>query len=246
MPVTLMEKVQDALAASVAPDKLIVLVPATAAKVPPPQTPVCPFGVATTKPAGSVSLKAIPLKDAVVFGLLMLNVSDVLPFNGMLAAPKTVLKVGGPTTVKLAFDVLPLPPSIEVTATLLFFTPPVVPVTFNEIVQVVFGARVAADSVTDDDPATAVAVPVHVLFKALGVAITKPAGSVSVNAIPVSGIVLPAGALIVKVSEVELVVEMLDVPNAPVIAGGAATVKVADAVFPVPPFVEPTLPVLFK
>lgn len=51
----------------------------------------------------------------------------VEPFNGILAAPNALLIAGGPTTVIEAFDVLPVPPLVELTVTLLFFTPPVVP-----------------------------------------------------------------------------------------------------------------------
>src|SRR5215470_3582224 len=66
VPVTFTEKVQELLAARVAPDRLITFVPAVAVIVPPPQEPVRPFGVETTRPAGSVSLKAMPLSEVVV------------------------------------------------------------------------------------------------------------------------------------------------------------------------------------
>src|SRR5438309_640527 len=103
----------------------------------------------------------------------------------MLAAPKNLMITGGATTVMLAFDVLPGPPSVDVTCTLLFFTPAVVPCTFTEIEQEVLGANVTADKLTEDDPPTAVAVPPHVLLKFGVEATTKPAGKLSVNAIPV-------------------------------------------------------------
>src|SRR5215510_5082287 len=94
--------------------------------------------------------------------------------------------VGGPTTVMLSFEVLPVPPSVEVTCTLLFFTPAVVPRTLTETVHDALAARVPADRLTELEPPTAVAVPPHV-FVRLGVdATTKPAGNLSVNAIPVS------------------------------------------------------------
>jgi hypothetical protein len=60
VPVTLMENVQDELAARLAPDRLAVDDPAVAVIVPPPQEPVNPLGVETTKPAGSASLNPIP------------------------------------------------------------------------------------------------------------------------------------------------------------------------------------------
>jgi hypothetical protein len=45
----------------------------------------------------------------------MVKLSDVEPFSGTLEAPKLLLIVGGPTTVMLAFEVFPVPASVEVT-----------------------------------------------------------------------------------------------------------------------------------
>jgi len=39
----------------------------------------------------------------------------LLAFKAMLVGLKALLMVGGPITVTLAFDVLPVPPSVEVT-----------------------------------------------------------------------------------------------------------------------------------
>src|SRR5262249_22507507 len=77
-----------------------------------------------------------------------------------------------------------------------------------------------------------------------GVATTKPAGRVSEKEIPVRGNVFPAGAVMVKVSDVEPAVRTLGAPNAVTRAGGAATIRVAAAVLPVPPLVEFTAPVV--
>src|SRR5262249_42406630 len=115
VPVTFTENVQDALAAMVPPDKLITFVPAVAVMVPAPQDPVSPFGVEITRPAGSVSLKATPVSATVRFGLVMVKLSEVDPFSGIVAAPNALAIVGGATTVMEAFDVLPVPPSVEVT-----------------------------------------------------------------------------------------------------------------------------------
>ncbi len=49
------------------------------------------------------------------------------PFSGMLAAPNALVITGGALTVIEAFAVLLGPVSAEVTFTLLFFTPAVVP-----------------------------------------------------------------------------------------------------------------------
>jgi len=115
MPVTLTENVQELLAAIVPPLRLITLVPAVAVIVPAPHVPVRPLGVETTRPAGSVSLKATPLSAVVVLLFWMVKLSEVEPFSGIEAAPNALMITGAPTTVIEAFDVLPVPPSVEVT-----------------------------------------------------------------------------------------------------------------------------------
>src|SRR5882724_3678179 len=160
----------------------------------------------------------------------------------MLAAPNALMITGGATTVILALEVFPVPPSVEVTCTLLAFTPAVVPVTFTDNVQDVLIANVPADKLTVPEPATAVAVPPQVLVNPFGVATTKPAGRLSVKATPVSPMVLMAGLVMVKVKLVEPFSEIVAAPKALVMVGGVATVMLALAVFPVPPLVEVTLP----
>ena len=91
--------------------------------VPPPHEPVRPFGVEITRPAGSVSLKPTPVSAVVVLLFWMVKVRLVEPFSGMLAAPNALMITGGEVTVMEALDVLPGPPSVDVTWTLLFFTP---------------------------------------------------------------------------------------------------------------------------
>ena len=168
----------------------------------------------------------------------------VEPFNGIEAAPKALMITGGDDTVTEAFDVLPVPPSVEVTCTELFFTPAVVPCTFNETAQLALTAMVPADKLAEEDPATAVAVPPQVLVKLLGVATTNPAGRLSVKATPLSNTFV-FGFEMLKVSEVAPFNGMLAAPNAFAIVGGEATVRFAVAVFPVPPFVELTAPEVF-
>lgn len=82
-----------------------------------------PLGVATERPVGSVSVKATPV-NATVFatGFVMVSVSEVTPFGGMLEAPKDLAMEGGATTVML--DVLlvePVPPFVEVIALVVLF-----------------------------------------------------------------------------------------------------------------------------
>jgi hypothetical protein len=72
------------------------------------------------------------------------------------------------------------------------------------------------------------------------VATTSPAGNVSVNATPVSDTVFAAGLVIVNVRLVVPFSGIVAAPNAFVIAGGATTITLAEAVFPFPPSVELT------
>ena len=70
--------------------------------VPLSHEPVSPFGVATTSPAGKVSVNATPVSDtAFAAGLVMVKVKLVVLFSGIVAAPNVLLMVGGATTVQL-------------------------------------------------------------------------------------------------------------------------------------------------
>src|SRR5262249_49367427 len=141
VPVTFTVIVQvGAAEVTVPPDRLIEPEPATAVIVaPPPQFPLVlsPFGVATTRPPGRLSLNAMPVRLVEPFGLLIVKVSDVVPFKATLPAPNALLMVGGATTVSCAvLLVAPVPLSVELIAVVvLLFTPAVVPVTLTEIVQ---------------------------------------------------------------------------------------------------------------
>jgi len=172
----------------------------------------------------------------------MVKLKLVLPFRGILAAPKAFVIPAGATTVIEALDVLPVPPSVELTVTLLFLTPAVVPWMFTDTMQEALEAKVPPERLTDPDPAVAVAVPPQVLLRFAGLATTSPAGRLSVNAIPLAELLL--GLLIVKVRLVAPFNGMLAAPKAFVMATGLATLKLADAAFPVPPLVEVTAPVV--
>ncbi len=80
VPCTLTDTAQLTLADRVPPDKLTEDEPATAVAVP-PQVLFRLFGVATINPAGRLSVKASPFRVTFVFGLVMLNVRLVVPFN---------------------------------------------------------------------------------------------------------------------------------------------------------------------
>ena len=102
-------------------------------------------------------------------------------------------------------------------------------------------AIVPPASVTLADPAAAVVVPPHELFRPLGEAMRIPEGSVSVKVTPVSATVLAAGFVIVKL-KVEIPAGAIPLGvNTLAIAGGATTVMLADAVPPAPPCVDVTL-----
>lgn len=163
----------------------------------------------------------------------------------MLAAPNTFEIVAGAITVTDAVEVFPAPACVEVTVTLLFFNPAVVPVTLTDTTQLELLGTVPPARLTIELPPVAVAVPPQVLLR-LGVAdTTSPEGRLSVNAIPLREKGFAAGLLIVKDKVVEPFSAILVGANAFVIIGGVATVRLAIAVLPVPPFVEVTFPVVF-
>src|SRR5215470_18170375 len=104
VPFTSTLKVHEALCATLPPDRLITPVPAVAVTV--PLQVFVTFGVLDTTSVpvpeplltGSVSLNATPVRspfDGVpgLFGLLMVNVTVVVPFSGMLLAPNALLIV---------------------------------------------------------------------------------------------------------------------------------------------------------
>src|SRR4051812_18676913 len=111
--------------------------------VPAPQEPVRPLGVATTRPAGSVSVNATPVRPLAAFGLVSVNDRLVVPFNGIVCAPNCFVMPIVLTTFTLADAVLPVPPLVEVTEPLvLLFVPGVAPVTLTANEQFAFAAIV--------------------------------------------------------------------------------------------------------
>jgi hypothetical protein len=111
-------------------------------------------------------------------------------------------------------------------------------------VQVELAATVPPASEILPDPAAAVATPPQVFVSPFGVATTIPTGNESVNATPVSATALAAGLVMVKVKDVVPFNGRLPAPKALAIEGGATTLRLADAVPPVPPSVEVTFPVV--
>ena len=106
--------------------------PAVAVALCAPHVSLSPFGVATTNPDGSASVNPTPSTSTVFAdGLVIVNVNDVVPFNGTVAAPNARAIDGGPTTVSVAWAVFPVPPLSEETATMLFLSPAVPPGTMT-------------------------------------------------------------------------------------------------------------------
>src|SRR6185312_5089526 len=71
---TFTENAHEELAAIVAPDKLILLEPATPVITSPVQDPVIPLGVSTIRPAGRTSTNPTSSKPAAAFGFEIENV----------------------------------------------------------------------------------------------------------------------------------------------------------------------------
>src|SRR5580765_7715302 len=172
----------------------------------------------------------------------MVKVSDVVPFSGILAAPKALVIDGGEATVRLAEAVLPVPPLVEVTLpVVLVYCPEAAPVTVTLNWHWLLAAIVAP---TKEIPVGAVVVSVPPQTVAEAFATVSPVGSVSVNATPNNGSTLAAGFVIVNVSEVVAFSAIVEGLNTFAIDGGASTFTLAEAVPPVPPSVEVTLPVV--
>src|SRR5262249_11499198 len=149
---------------------------------------------------------------------------------------------GGLATVKLAVAVLPVPPLVEVTApVVLVYCPEAVPVTVTENWHWLLVAMVAPVRAMPVG-AVVVNVPPHTVAAAF--ATVRPARNVSVKPTPVKGSTFAAGLVIVKVSEVVAFTVMFDGLKSLAIEGGASTLMLAEAVPPVPPSVEVTLPVV--
>jgi len=135
--------VHEALEASVPADRPAELAPATAEAVP-PQVLVRLLGVATTKPEGRVSVKAMPVSAEEEFGLVTVKVREVGPFSGMVETPKALAIAGGksvpvPLRAKVWGLLLPLSVMLRVATS----EPTTEGVRVTEILQVAPTATVA-------------------------------------------------------------------------------------------------------
>lgn len=140
VPLTFTENVHEPLPASEPPERLMTFVFCVAEIVPVPQLPVKPLGVEIIKPGGSVLLNPTPV-SAVEFGLLSMNVSEVEPLSGMLAAPNASAMAGAP--IKLAITLFGAFIVIVVLAEVGLATPPLqLPNLKNEFGVAVMGTVV--------------------------------------------------------------------------------------------------------
>ena len=115
IPFTLTEKEQELEGGKVNAVTPIVLLPGLA-EISPPQVPIRLFGLATNRPGGKVSLAETFINSKVEFGLVSVNVSEVVLFNGIMAAPNALVIVGGSrgaVTVRVAV-LLVVPGSLSV------------------------------------------------------------------------------------------------------------------------------------
>lgn len=220
----------------------------------PPQLPVSPFGVATTKPAGKLSVNATPFKSdsdgglvmGLVVGLVMVMVIVLIVPGAMRAGLKVFAITGGPITVRvLMLLVVPAPPSVELTTpVVLSFAPGVLPVTSTEKKQSDPAAgkavRVPPDKLIVPLPGVAMIAPEPQEPVIFGfAAITTPDGKMSLKATPLSALVL-FSFLIVKVRVLFAFKVMLSGLKPLKMMGGSTTVRLALEMLPVPPSVEVT------
>src|SRR5579859_435792 len=103
VPVTFTTIVHVAPGVAMLPPVRLMLVEFAAAVTVPPQLLVTPGVDATCNPLVKVSLNAIPFSALVLLaGLVIVNVTVVVPFSVMFAAPNALLIAGGATTFKVA------------------------------------------------------------------------------------------------------------------------------------------------
>lgn len=105
VPVTLTVNEHPRLGRIVYPVKEMVFEPGTAVRVPPVQALGVPLkmglrllGVATTNPAGSVSVNEEPMSTTLAFGLVTPNERIAVPFNGIACGAKSLTMTGLKTT----------------------------------------------------------------------------------------------------------------------------------------------------
>jgi hypothetical protein len=261
IPVTPTENVHDEAgsgdAVSVPPDKLNVegdpgglLI--VGVMVPLPQEPVT-IVEASFRPPGNVSVNATPLSALTVLGLATVKLNVLLLLRVIVLGLNDLLIVGGASTVSVSEAVPPIPLSVELTVlVVLTCAPALMPVTLTEKVHDEPAAgdavKVPPDKLTvDGDPGGLLMVAVMVPLPHEPVTVVeanfKPPGRESVKATPLSALTV-LGLATVKLSVLLLFNATLLGLNDLLMVGGATTISVSEAVPPVPPSVELTVPVV--
>src|SRR5581483_3724557 len=160
-----------------------------------------------------------------------------------------LLIVGGAITVTVSEAVPPVPPSVELTAPVVFTcAPAAIPFTLTENVHDDPAPGEAVSVPPDKETVegvpgglliVAVIVPLPQLPVTVVDASFSPAGRLSVNATPLNALAV-FGFVTVKLSVVLLLSGMVFGLNDLLMVGGATTVTVAEAVNPIPPSVDVT------
>src|SRR5262249_39050686 len=128
VPVTVTWNAQLLFAAMLPPVRLMTPVAAMVVTVPPLPQALGSVPPATPRPLGRVSLTLTPVSPTLVFVLVIVKVSDVVPAITIDAAPNAFAMLGGATTVRLAIAVVPVPPLAALTVPVVFvFAPAVAP-----------------------------------------------------------------------------------------------------------------------
>ena len=213
-----------------------------AAETLPPQVLVTLLDVATRSPGGIRSMNPMPARAVVVLGLVILNFIVGTAFCRTMVGVNDFAIMGGDITVKVPEPGVPGPPSVDEIGPVVFKkTPPVGGLTSTIMVQDELAVRLAPDNVREPAPFAAVRVPPQRFIAFPGVAMTIPPGKVSVNPTPFKvGPLFGLGFVRVKVIFDVAPRMMLSGVKILVIVGGATHRRLADAVFPVPPFVDVT------
>ena len=154
-------------------------------------------------PDGRVSVTfTVPLVDWLpTFFTVMVYWAPVCPCVKLPECVLVMVRSGAEvTTLSVAEAVPPAPVWVEVMGkVVLFFVPPVVPVTFAEKVQELPAFRLAPVNMIEPDPAVAVMAPLSQLpLRPFGVETTRPDGRLSVKPMPVRATGFADGLLIVK------------------------------------------------
>jgi hypothetical protein len=195
MPVTPRENVHVPLALSVKPDMLTLPLPAVAVTV--PQGELKPLGVDTTRPAGRLSVKPMPVSEPLRFIFVSLKLSVVDPPKAMDPAPKDVMRLGGEETVRVAVAGTAAPLWSEVPVLLLTIEPGAVACIAKLSVQEELGGSVTPVR-KSEVPTLPEFVGMHVMGS-IGTSKKRPLGTLMLRPTPVREKALGFVSVMVKI-----------------------------------------------